>query len=190
MLLLLSVLASAAPCPKPEAAAVRGWDVAPNGDAWTLATAAGTTCWWSIDDDGDARVVATWRADAERRPVALAALADGRAALILEDASGWRLAVRHPAGGSQNLAVRLEEPPARLVAHPSLPLVGVVSVADRGIVRVLLVDVMEERVVASATVDRARGAVHFRAQDDRLYLSGSPELAMAADGMRVVADGR
>lgn len=45
----------AEPCPAPPPVAVAV--LTPNGDAHLITRGATTACWWSIDEDGDARVV-------------------------------------------------------------------------------------------------------------------------------------
>lgn len=189
MFLLLAAVAFSA-CPLPGAAVVRANDVAVDGSAWLLLAGPSGTCWWEVDDAGDEHVLARWETGSASRAVALAALADGRAALVLEDAQGWRLAIRDRTGRQDTLSVTLSGPPARLVAHPDLPLLAVRTLPDRGTARVLLVDLAEARVVASVAVHAGRDGLHFAPGDDRLYLGGYPELAIGPAGLAVVDDGR
>lgn len=184
MVLALFALALAT-CPLPGAAAPRAHDVAADGSAWLLLAGPDGTCWWEVDDAGDERVIAQWAAGGATRAVALAALPDGRAALVIEDAAGWRLVVRDRHGRQERLPVALPGPPDRVAAHPGRPLLAVRTLPDRGVARVLLVDLDAARVIASVAVSASRDGLHFAPGDDRLYLGGDPELALGPDGLDV-----
>ena len=182
MLFALLSPAFASVCAAPT---VRSYDLAPDGSTWLLSADAESICWWIVDDNGDDRVAAHWSAVGTRRPVAIEALADGRALLVVEDATGWQLMVRGVSGDQDLLPIRLSAPPDRIVAHPLLPLAAIRSPEAAGDVRVVLVDLDLGRVVATVTVTAAHADMRFVRGDDRLYLGG---LVLGPDGIADVSD--
>ncbi|MFN7142763.1 MAG: hypothetical protein ACK4YP_03235, partial [Myxococcota bacterium] len=150
MVALLALAAHAAPCPPPDASTAT---VASDGSAHVLAADASVACWWIVDDGGDARVAARW--DPTRRaPVALVAVPDGRAAVVLVEPGRVRLGVRAEGGGERRL-LDLPGVPDRLLAHPSRPVVALVWSASAD--RVWVVD-LDTGTLSATTVAAGEGA--------------------------------
>lgn len=172
MLPLLLSSALAAPCAEADAPPLDR-DVAPDGSTWLLVAGEGQVCWWAVDDNGDGTVLARWGAAAARRPVAIEALADGRALLVMAGPSDWRLAVRSTTGVRTDLGIDLPAPPDRLLGHPDLPLVAVRMHRDARTDVVWVVDVLRGEVCASTHVPVNEEALSFHQGDRRLFVAGS-----------------
>lgn len=94
MLLALLPAALAAPCPGPAGEALT---FTPDGAAHVLARDAATTCWWIVDDAGDAYVAARWERP-RPEPILLTAMAEGRLVLLVHDRAEarWRVTLWLP----------------------------------------------------------------------------------------------
>jgi len=94
VLFTLLSAAFAAPCPGPAGEALT---LTPDGAAHILARDAAATCWWIVDDAGDASVVARW--DRLRpEPWLLTTVAEGRLVVLARDAADarWRVSLWLP----------------------------------------------------------------------------------------------
>lgn len=180
---MLVVLAALAADCLPDASVQRDRTIAPDGSVWLLTADAAFVCWWVVDDNGDEHVASRWDMRGPRRPVAIEALSDGRALLVLEDEDGWELGVRAIGGAHHLLDIELPGPPTELVAHPEVPLAGVRIPLDANRSVVWLVDVNEERVSATAAVD-ASADLGFASGDTRLRAGGRLLGARVSDALR------
>lgn len=170
MVPLLVAAALAAPCLAPPAVAVLDRAVSADGAGWLLAGDATQVCWWVVDDVGDARVAARWAGDV--RPIALAALGDGRAVLALEEPGGWKLVVRDGTG-QVTLGWRPPVRPRGMAAHPDLPLLAVWG-ADGDANDAWLLDLGTGETFGPLRLPGAKPALHFRPGDPRLWLGPAP----------------
>jgi hypothetical protein len=174
---LLSLAAFAAPCPSGPVHPL-DLDIGPDGSANLLVPEATETCWWVVDDGGDAMLTDRWPAGG-RRPVAIEALADGRVALLMDDG---RITVRDREGAARTLLSTRDRPPEVVLAHPDLPLLALQF--DRGgdTARVWLVDADDGRVLASVAVPRAGLGLSFRPSEVGVRLEGSSHLLVVPGG--------
>ncbi len=151
----LAEASDACPAPAPPPA-----DVGSDGTAWLIVRDDVRSCLVAVTEDGDNVVVARWPRAGGTAPVAVAAMFDGRAALVRPSGGRWRLSVRDLNGVEAPLAVWLPSPPDALLAHPTLPLVAVRMIRPDGHARAWLVDVERGAVVAMGSVS-ARDLMTF-----------------------------
>lgn len=166
MVAVLALAAHAAPCPAPDAADAT---VAADGAAHILAADDAVACWWIVDDGGDARVAARWD-PARRAPVALVAVADGRAAVVLVEPGRVRLGVRAEGGGERRL-LDLPGVPDRMIAHPTR---GVVALVWRGAADLVWVVDLDTGALSATTVAAGEGA-RLRFDDGAVATAGGPD---------------
>ncbi len=179
-------LSFAAPCPLPPVSAADA-TVTTDGAVHLLARDASATCWWIVDDAGDARVAARWERT-RREAVVLTALPDGRAVVVLQEPGEpgrCRLVVRTEGGGERPLSIDLPARPARLFAHVERPLVALVWAGTSG-AAVWLVDVDAGRTVAAAELPAAVTAhLGFAVHSDALLVDGAgPAISPGRDDAR------
>jgi hypothetical protein len=125
-LFVLASFAFATTCPVPDASAPVGpVTLSADGAAHVLTHDAAQACWWIVDDRGDPRLGAHWER-AWRDPLMLAALFDGRVAVIFREAGKLALAVRDARGSERHYGLLFAEAPQHLLAHATLPVVALV----------------------------------------------------------------
>lgn len=180
--LFSSALAGVA-CPAPDSEGmVVDDDLAPDGSAFVLAADDEVVCWWVVDDDDAARVAHRWLA-AERHPLRVEALPDGRALFVMSD---LRLQVRHPLDKTyRNLDVYLPGVPELVLAHGRRDWLAVTVPRDATTALVLLVDVDRERTLASVALPRDNLALSFAETGDAIWVDGAHPLALSESGISV-----
>ena len=145
----LAVAATTCP-PAPSSGAAVPPSISADGAVHLLVRGDVSACWWIVDEAGDARVGAHW--DRSRRdPVALTALADGRAVVVFQDGGRFGLAVREETGGERHYGLLLPGAPVRLIADRARARVALVFAASAG-GQAWLVDLDSGRVVNTSDV--------------------------------------
>ena len=155
--LLLPPAVAGDPCPPP---APPPDTLGSDGTAWVVVRDDVRACLIAVDEDGESSVVTRWSLRGERAPVAMAALADGRAVLVRPDGRRWRLSVWDRRGIETPVAIWLPAEPDLLLAHPDRNLLAIRMPrpnppAERHEARVWLVDIDARAVAAlgSAALD-------------------------------------
>lgn len=124
-MLVLALAVAHGACPPPEPHLAAATSTSADGAAHVLTRDADVACWWIVDDAGDALLAGRWER-ARKEPLLYAALPDGRIVAVLRDDVGaLRLVTRAEGDGDRRIGA-LDAPPARLVAHPTRPVVAVV----------------------------------------------------------------
>lgn len=178
MLLLLSSALAAPICPRPDStSAVVDLSVADDGAAYVLTSDGVQTCWWIVDDREETRVAARWQV-ADGAPIAVEAMADGRALFAMADG---RLNLRSPDGARHNLRVEPGGRVSRMIAHPTLPIVALV-VGEGGLMaRVIDVD---HEIVVQEVILASPGAGLAFSQDSSFVKVDQPRISDAAQSRR------
>ncbi len=182
--LIVSLAEASDACPPPAPPPA---DVGSDGTAWLIVRDDVRSCLVAVTEDGDNVVVARWPRAGSTAPVAVAAVFDGRAALVRPSGARWRLSIRDLNGVEVPLSVWLPSPPDAVLAHPTLPLVAVRMIRPEGHARAWLVDVDRGSVVAMGSVS-ARDLMTFpsdagvlRVGDELLASPGRSNLFEASD---------
>ena len=180
--LFLSQAAAATRCPAPDPLAPSDSDTAPDGAEYQLVEGPEVVCWWIVPDLGQARIAHRW-SKADRYPLRIEALADGRAFFVMND---LRIQLRNADDDRyRNLDLRVHGDPVLVLAHGRRDGVAVTSVRDRDTALVELLDLDRERVLASVALSPNDLAISFVEGDDVLWLDGARALALTESGLRV-----
>ena len=146
---------AALPCPPaaPPAGAIGG-----DGTAWVIARDEVRACLIAVDEDGETSLVTRWSLRGQQAPVALAALADGRAVLVRPEGQRWRLSTWDRRGIETALPIWVPAAPDIVIAHPERALIALrMPRPDIGTrrqhARIWLVDVDAGAVAALGSVD-------------------------------------
>ena len=181
-LLLASAFAASARCPAAEPLGALDSDEAPDGAEYDLVATDSVVCWWVVPPLGAPRVAHRW-ARGDRFPIRVESLADGRAALVMNDG---RLQVRNPDDDHyRNLELTVPGEPDRVIAHPRRDWLAVTVPRDADTTLVLLLDVDRERVLASVALPSHHLALSFTETEDALWLDGAHALSLTEAGLRV-----
>jgi hypothetical protein len=181
LLALSTAVLAASPCPppRPPAEAIGG-----DGTAWVIVRDEVRACLVAVDEDGAASLVTRWSLRGDGAPVALAALADGRAVLARPERHRWRLSTWDPRGVETPLPIWLPSPPDVMLAHPYRALVGIrmsrCATCDppaRPPARAWLVDIDAGSVAAIGSVPPD---AHMRFPSDAAVLSVGSAFLVAA----------
>ena len=181
--LLLVTPALAAPrCPAPDPLAPLDSDTAPDGAEYVLVADDKLVCWWVVDELGDARIAKRWTR-ADRPPLRIEALADGRAVLVMND---LRLQVRNVDDAHyRNLDVSVSGEPAVVLAHGTRDWVAITVPRDDEAVLVEVLDLDRERTLASVALPAKDLALSFYGDGAVLWLDGAHSLALTEGGLTV-----
>lgn len=132
MFLFVLGLATAAPCPTAPRLDVR---LSPDGSAHYLVQTIDQTCWWVVDDNGDATVGGRWQAP--RRLVEVVPLPDGVTLLVVEEQTGVSLFLAYGPWRFEKL-LWLPARPVSFLRHETQAIVGVRTVEPDGEHRIRL----------------------------------------------------
>ena len=180
--LLVSLSLAAGRCPPPDPLAPLDEDDAPGDLVYQLVANDKLVCWLVLSNLAAPRVVHRWSL-ADRHPLRIEALSDGRAALVMND---LRVQVRNVDDERyRNLDLDVRAVPDVLLGHPSRDWIAMTFVdgADTTVVSVL--DLDRERVLASVAMPPRDLSLSFLAGDDVLWLDGTHSLALTEDGLHV-----
>lgn len=183
MLLLLAAFAWARPtCPGPDPLSPLDSDTAPDGAEYVLVADREQVCWWVVDALGTPRLAKRWDR-AGRHPLRVEALADGRAALIMDD---LRVQVRNVDDAHyRNLDLHVSGEPEVVLAHGQRDWLAVSVARDADTVLVEVLDLDRERRLASVALPARDLAMSFHDGDQVLWLDGAHSLALTEAGLSV-----
>lgn len=183
LLLLAATLAWARPaCPGPDPLSPLDSDTAPDGSEYILVADREQVCWWVVDPSGNPRLAKRWTRS-DRHPLRVEALADGRAALIMDD---LRLQVRNVDDAHyRNLDLHVSGQPEVVLAHGQRDWLAVSVPRDADTVLVEVIDLDRERLLASVALPSKDLALSFHDGDQVLWLDGAHSLALTETGLSV-----